>query len=173
MDPIVLLILFLTFLIVGIAIGLPIGMALIFCGVCTALCLGGSNANSQIIAQKLMAGTDSVTMMALPFFVLAGELMNRGGLTKRIIGFCNIFVGRVKGGLGYVTIFACLMFASLVGSAGCQHSCAWGNADSHDGQKWLRPRQKRRLSCLGKSRSANHAAVRSNDCLRYFGRRFD
>lgn len=117
MDPIVLLILFLTFLIVGIAIGLPIGMALIFCGVCTALCLGGSNANSQIIAQKLMAGTDSVTMMALPFFVLAGELMNRGGLTKRIIGFCNIFVGRVKGGLGYVTIFACLMFASLVGSA--------------------------------------------------------
>lgn len=117
MDPIVLLILFLAFLIVGIAIGLPIGMALVFCGVCTALCLGGSNANPQIIAQKLMAGTDSVTMMALPFFVLAGELMNRGGLTKRIIGFCNIFVGRVKGGLGYVTIFACLMFASLVGSA--------------------------------------------------------
>ena len=64
-----------------------------------------------------MSGTDSVTMMALPFFVMAGELMNRGGLTKRIINFCNIFVGRVKGGLGYVTILACLMFASLVGSA--------------------------------------------------------
>jgi tripartite ATP-independent transporter DctM subunit len=56
-------------------------------------------------------------MMALPFFVLAGELMNRGGLTKRIIDFCNIFVGRLRGGLGYVTILACLMFASLVGSA--------------------------------------------------------
>jgi tripartite ATP-independent transporter DctM subunit len=56
-------------------------------------------------------------MMALPFFVLAGELMNKGGLTKRIIDFCNILVGRVRGGLGYVTILACLMFASLVGSA--------------------------------------------------------
>ncbi len=64
-----------------------------------------------------MRGTDSVTMMALPFFVLAGELMNRGGLTTRLINFANIFVGRVRGGLGYVTIFACLMFASLVGSA--------------------------------------------------------
>ena len=117
MSAITMLILFLVFLVGGVAIGLPIAIALIFCGVCTAFALGGSNANPQIIAQKLMSGTDSVTMMALPFFVLAGELMNRGGLTKRIIGFCNIFVGRVKGGLGYVTIFACLMFASLVGSA--------------------------------------------------------
>jgi tripartite ATP-independent transporter DctM subunit len=64
-----------------------------------------------------MRGVDSVTMMALPFFIIAGELMNRGGLTKRIIDFCNIFVGGVRGGLGYVTILACLMFASLVGSA--------------------------------------------------------
>lgn len=108
---------FLVFLVGGIALGLPIAIALIFCGICTALYLGGSNANVQIIATKLMSGTDSVTMMALPFFVMAGELMNRGGLTKRIIKFCNIFVGRVKGGLGYVTILACLMFASLVGSA--------------------------------------------------------
>ena len=65
----------------------------------------------------LMQGSDSVTMMALPFFVLAGEIMNRGGLTKRIIAFCDIFLGRIRGGLGYVTIFACLMFAALVGSA--------------------------------------------------------
>lgn len=43
--------------------------------------------------------------------------MNRGGLTKRIIAFCDVFLGRIRGGLGYVTIFACLMFAALVGSA--------------------------------------------------------
>ncbi|MDF2887464.1 MAG: siaT 6, partial [Lacrimispora sp.] len=107
------LIYFLVFLIGGIAIGLPIAYALILCGVATAMVLGGNNVNPQIIAAQLMRGTDSVTMMALPFFVLAGELMNRGGLTNRIIKFCNIFVGRFRGGLGYVTILACLMFASL------------------------------------------------------------
>lgn len=108
---------FIVSMLVGILIGLPIAVALLFCAVSTAMALGGGDANPTIIARTLMQGSDSVTMMALPFFVLAGEIMNRGGLTKRIIAFCNIFVGRVRGGLGYVTILACLMFASLVGSA--------------------------------------------------------
>jgi tripartite ATP-independent transporter DctM subunit len=112
-----LLILFLSYLIVSIMIGVPIAFALLFCSVATGLHMGGTSASPSIIAAQLMRGTDSVTMMALPFFVLAGELMNRGGLTKRIIAFCNLFVGRVRGGLGYVTILACLLFASLVGSA--------------------------------------------------------
>jgi tripartite ATP-independent transporter DctM subunit len=112
-----LLIAFLVYLVVSIMIGLPIAFSLLFTAVMTALHMGGTATNPQIVAAQLMRGTDSVTMMALPFFVLAGELMNRGGLTKRIIAFCNIFVGRVTGGLGYVTILACLMFASLVGSA--------------------------------------------------------
>lgn len=108
---------FIASMLVGIIIGLPIAVALLLCAVATALALGGGDANPTIIARTLMQGSDSVTMMALPFFVLAGEIMNRGGLTKRIIAFCNIFIGRVRGGLGYVTILACLMFASLVGSA--------------------------------------------------------
>lgn len=108
---------FLASLVIGIMIGLPIAYSLLLSGVSTALAIGGNSTNPQIVAAQLMRGTDSVTMMALPFFILVGELMNRGGLTKRIIAFCNIFVGRVRGGLGYVTIFACLMFASLVGSA--------------------------------------------------------
>ncbi|MDR0720374.1 MAG: TRAP transporter large permease [Treponema sp.] len=108
---------FLGSLVISIMLGLPIAFSLILCGVSTALTMGGNATNPQTVAAQLMRGTDSVTMMALPFFVLAGELMNKGGLTKRIIDFCNIFVGRVRGGLGYVTILACLMFASLVGSA--------------------------------------------------------
>lgn len=108
---------FIASMLVGILIGLPIAVALLLCAVSTAMALGGGDANPTIIARTLMQGSDSVTMMALPFFVLAGEIMNRGGLTKRIIAFCNIFIGRVRGGLGYVTILACLMFASLVGSA--------------------------------------------------------
>lgn len=112
-----LLTLFLVYLCGSIAIGVPIAFALLFCSVATGLHMGGSATSPQILAAQLMRGTDSVSMMALPFFVLAGEVMNRGGLTTRIIKFANIFVGRVRGGLGYVTIFACLMFASLVGSA--------------------------------------------------------
>jgi tripartite ATP-independent transporter DctM subunit len=108
---------FLVSLVISIVLGLPIAFALLFSAATTALAMGGSATNPQIVAAQLMRGTDSVTMMALPFFVLAGELMNKGGLTKRIIDFCNIFVGRVRGGLGYVTILACLMFASMVGSA--------------------------------------------------------
>jgi tripartite ATP-independent transporter DctM subunit len=112
-----LLIIFLVYLVVSIMLGLPIAFSLLFCAAATALHIGGNATNPQIVAAQLLRGTDSVTMMALPFFILAGELMNRGGLTKRIIEFCNIFVGRLRGGLGYVTILACLMFASLVGSA--------------------------------------------------------
>jgi tripartite ATP-independent transporter DctM subunit len=107
---------FLLYLVGSILVGLPIAFALLFCAVMTGIHMGNP-AISLNMSLQLMQGSDSVTMMALPFFVLAGELMNRGGLTKRIIDFCNIFVGRVRGGLGYVTIFACLMFASLVGSA--------------------------------------------------------
>lgn len=112
-----LLTLFLAYLIIAIAIGVPIAFALLLCSVATALHMGGMAADPQIMAAQLLRGTDSVSMMALPFFIIAGELMNRGGLTHRLITFANLFVGRVRGGLGYVTILACLMFASLVGSA--------------------------------------------------------
>jgi tripartite ATP-independent transporter DctM subunit len=112
-----LIILFLVYLCGSMMLGLPIAFALLFGSAATALHMGGSATNPQIVAAQLMRGVDSVTMMALPFFIIAGELMNRGGLTRRIIGFCNIFVGNVRGGLGYVTILACLIFASLVGSA--------------------------------------------------------
>ena len=110
-------IVFLGALVIGIMIGLPIAYSLMLSGVATAVAIGGGATSAQTVAAQIMRGTDSVSMMALPFFILVGELMNRGGLTKRIINFCNIFVGRFRGGLGYVTIFACLMFASLVGSA--------------------------------------------------------
>ena len=110
-------IVFLASLVVSIGIGLPIAYCLLLSAVALGMYMGGSFTNPSHVAQNLMRGTDSVTMMALPFFILAGELMNKGGLTKRIIAFCNIFVGRLRGGLGYVTILACLMFASLVGSA--------------------------------------------------------
>jgi len=117
MDVTILAIIFLASLVVAIMLGVPIAFAMLLSTVATGLAMGGSATNPQIIAMQLMQGSDSVALMALPFFILAGEFMNRGGLTKRIIAFCDIFVGRIRGGQGYVVIFACLLFASLVGSA--------------------------------------------------------
>ncbi len=105
------------YLIGTIAIGVPIAFALLFASVATGLHMGGSSGDPQIMSAQLLRGTDSVAMMALPFFILTGELMNRGGLTQRIIALASATVGRVRGGLGYVTILACLLFGSLVGSA--------------------------------------------------------
>ncbi len=109
------LIVFLISLIGGILIGIPICFALMFSGVCMMLYLNGFN--SQILSQNLFSGADSFSMMAVPFFVLTGELMNRGGITKRIVNFANAVVGHVRGGLGYVSILAILLFASIMGSA--------------------------------------------------------
>lgn len=105
------------YLIGTIAIGVPIAFALLFASVATGLHMGGTSGDPQIMSAQLLRGTDSVAMMALPFFILTGELMNRGGLTQRIIALASATVGRVRGGLGYVTILACLLFGSLVGSA--------------------------------------------------------
>jgi tripartite ATP-independent transporter DctM subunit len=107
----------LGYLVAAIAIGVPIAFALLFASIATGLYMGGGAGDPQIMAAQLLRGTDSVTMMALPFFILTGELMNRGGLTQRIIALASATVGRVRGGLGYVTILACLLFGSLVGSA--------------------------------------------------------
>ena len=109
------LIVFLISLIGGILIGIPICFSLMFSGVCMMLYLNGFN--SQILSQNLFSGADSFSMMAVPFFVLTGELMNRGGITKRIVNFANAVVGHVRGGLGYVSILAILLFASIMGSA--------------------------------------------------------
>lgn len=109
------LLIFLAALIGSILISLPICFALLFSGVCMMFGLNGFN--SMILSMNLFSGADSFSMMAVPFFVLAGEFMNRGGITKRIVNFANSLVGHVRGGLGYVSIIAILLFASMVGSA--------------------------------------------------------
>ena len=105
-----------TFSLLGaMALGMPIAFALIVCGV--ALMHSLDIFNSQIVAQNIINGADSFPLMAVPFFMLAGELMNRGGLARRIVNVALALVGHVKGGLGYVTILASCVLASLSGSA--------------------------------------------------------
>jgi tripartite ATP-independent transporter DctM subunit len=98
-----------------IGLGMPIAFALMFAGVALMLLTGQFDA--QIVVQNAIAGADNFVLMAVPFFILAGELMNAGGLSRRIVDMASAFVGHLRGGLGYVAIFAGILLASLSGSA--------------------------------------------------------
>jgi tripartite ATP-independent transporter DctM subunit len=112
---------FLFSLLGGMAIGMPIAYALLFCGVVLmaflAYTTGTVMFDSQILAQRFVDGADSFPLLAVPFFMLAGEFMNAGGLSRRIINMAMAWVGHVRGGLGYVAVIAAVIMASLSGSA--------------------------------------------------------
>ena len=106
---------FLFSLLGAMALGMPIAYALLVCGV--ALMIHLDIFDAQIIAQNVINGADSFPLMAVPFFMLAGEIMNTGGLSKRIVDVALALVGHVKGGLGYVAVLAACILSALSGSA--------------------------------------------------------
>jgi TRAP-type transport system large permease protein len=97
------------------AVGVPLAFALVLCGASMAYALNFWD--TQLFAQNLVAGVDSFPLLAVPFFILAGELMNAGGISQRIITMAQAWVGHIRGGLGFVTIGAAVMMASMSGSA--------------------------------------------------------
>ncbi|MFP6847301.1 MAG: TRAP transporter large permease subunit [Pseudomonas sp.] len=109
------LVIFLGSLLGSMALGIPIAFALLLVSV--ALMFHLDLFDAQIIAQNLLNGADSFPLMAVPFFMLAGEVMNVGGLSKRIVNIAMALVGHKRGGLGYVAIIASCLLASLSGSA--------------------------------------------------------
>ena len=106
---------FLVSLLASMALGIPIAFSLLLCG--AALMWHMNMFDAQILAQNLIEGSNSFPLLAVPFFMLAGEVMNAGGLSRRIVNFAMALVGHIKGGLGYVTIVAAVIMASLSGSA--------------------------------------------------------
>ena len=96
-------------------IGMNMALALVLTGAGMAWVLGFWDA--QLLAQNLVAGVDSFPLLAVPFFILAGELMNSGGISQRIISMAQAWVGHIRGGLGYVAIGAAVLMASMSGSA--------------------------------------------------------
>lgn len=102
-------------LLAAMALGVPIAFSLLLCGAALMWHLGMFDA--QILAQNVLEGANSFPLLAVPFFMLAGEVMNAGGLSRRIVAFAMALVGHVKGGLGYVTIVAAVIMAALSGSA--------------------------------------------------------
>lgn len=99
----------------AMAIGMPIAFALLVCAV--VLMVAGGQTDTTILSQKLVEGADSFPLLAIPFFMLAGELMNAGGISRRIVLFALTFVGHIRGGLGLVAIFASVVMAAISGSA--------------------------------------------------------
>jgi len=97
------------------SIGMPIAFALMLTGIVLMYHLDFFDA--QLLAQNMLGGADSFPLMAVPFFLLAGELMNAGGLSKRIVDLAVTLFGHVRGGLGYVAIGTSVVLASLSGSA--------------------------------------------------------
>jgi TRAP-type transport system large permease protein len=106
---------FLGSLLGAMALGIPIAYALLACGV--ALMIHLNQFDAQILAQNVISGADSFPLLAVPFFILAGEIMNAGGLSKRIVELALALVGHIRGGLGYVTIMAAILLSALSGSA--------------------------------------------------------
>ena len=106
---------FLGSLLIAMAIGIPIAYSLLLSGI--ALMWHPDLFDAQILAQNVINGADSFPLLAVPFFMLAGEIMNVGGLSKRIVKLALAVVGHVPGGLGYVAIMAAVILAAVSGSA--------------------------------------------------------
>lgn len=109
------LILFLGVLFVAILAGLPVAFALLLSAMALMLHLG--TFSPDILAQGLINGVDSFPLLAIPFFLVAGEVMSKGGLSERIVRLAMTLVGHKRGGLGYVAILTAIVLAGLSGSA--------------------------------------------------------
>ena len=112
---------FILSLLGAMALGMPIAYALLVCGLSLMAYLSATGVipsfDSQILAQRFVDGADNFPLLAVPFFLLAGEFMNAGGLSRRIVNMAMAWVGHFRGGLGYVAVMAAIIMASLSGSA--------------------------------------------------------
>ena len=101
-------------LVVTLVLNMPVGIAIGVSSLCAILADG--RISSLYIVQQLVTSADSFPLMAIPLFILAGELMGAGGVSKRLLNVCNVFLGRFTGGLATVTIVLCMFFAAVSGS---------------------------------------------------------
>ncbi len=106
---------FLILLLIGVPIALVLALSALF-----YIVYAGQTVLLQSYMQQLFSGVESYGLLAIPLFMLAGELMNEGGITRRLIDFAGVFFGRVRGGLAYINLLVNMMMASIIGSAAAQ-----------------------------------------------------
>ncbi len=99
------------------ALGVPIAFAIGIATTATFLLFMGVDQSLFIVAQQMASGLDSFTLLAIPFFILAGNIMNRGGIALRLINFAKVLGGRLPGALAHCNVIANMMFGSISGSA--------------------------------------------------------
>ncbi len=97
-------------------LGVPIWQVLVLCSA-VLMIHSGIGIDPLIIPQAMLDGSDNYALMAIPFFIFAGEIMSAGGLSVRVVRLAQLLVGRIRGGLGYAAIFASIIFAGLMGSS--------------------------------------------------------
>ena len=118
------LIIFLLSLVVFLFLGIPIALGLVLCAI--TLMLYGGDGDFMIIPQAMVDGVNNYPLMAIPFFVFAGEIMGKGGLSSRVVRLAQLIIGRIRGGLGYATIVASIIFAGLMGSSVAEAAALMG-----------------------------------------------
>lgn len=106
---------FIVLLLVGVPIAIVLALSALF-----YVFYADQTVLLQSYTQQLFSGVESYGLLAIPLFMLAGELMNEGGITRRLIDFASVFLGRVKGGLAYINLLVNMMMASIIGSAAAQ-----------------------------------------------------
>lgn len=127
--------------------GIPIAIVLILCAMVLMYAMGIWD--PLIVSQQMVMGTNNFPLMAIPFFMLSGELMTEGGLSKRIVQFANILVGRFRGGLGFAAIIASMLFAGLSGSAVADTAALGGILVPLMVQSGYKPARSTGLICSG------------------------
>ncbi len=122
-QALILVVSFVTMLLLNTPVAVAIGLSTLF----AMLSLGGAEVTATtMVANKIAGGINSFPLLAIPFFVLSGLLMGRGGMARRLIDFSDAMVGRMPGGLSYVNTLTCMLFGSISGSAGAAVSSIGG-----------------------------------------------
>ena len=106
-----LIVAFIFFLMIGVPIAFVLGL--------TPLAAMMTQGETPLVlaAQRIFTGIDSPILMAVPFFILTGNIMSASGMTERLLGFCNILVGWLRGGLAYINVVISMFFAGITGAA--------------------------------------------------------
>ncbi|WP_270731410.1 TRAP transporter large permease [Shimia sp. Alg240-R146] len=108
----ILFITLLALLLFSVPIGICLGLATMI-----VMVIVDGTPPMVLLARSVVTGADSFPLIAVPLFILAGDLMQHGGMSRRIVGFANALIGHIRGGLAYVNVLACVFFAAISGSS--------------------------------------------------------
>ena len=125
MDWLEIVILVFSFLFL-LSIGVPVAYSIGISSLLTMLVSIPTIPAFTTFAQRMATGLDSFALLAIPFFILAGQLMNRGGIATKLVNFAKSLLGSLPGGLAYVNIMAAMLFGAISGSAAAAVSAIGG-----------------------------------------------